>query len=120
MKLNEIELISYSNTANTADFILECDFNTANSLNGQKLTVTSNDETVAVFGGYNLTSLSIANNGYTHAQFTMALEPDTAQAIEAIKDNQAITHENQKELQTQIDELAGGLIEIAEIIAEGM
>lgn len=119
MDLNGINLISYNNYGSTADFVLECSFDEAMSINGDELIVMSDGNKIAVFGGYHLTALEITPKGYTRAAFEMDLDPETEKAIKAIMENQRIHDFKAEDIQAQVDELAAGLMDIASIIAEG-
>lgn len=118
MKLNDVELISYDHSGATANFILECSFAEATTLDGEELAITSGKDEVAVFGGYHITGLEKVGD-YTRATFFMTVEPNTEQALQAIQQNQAIQTKTAADIQEQVDEIAGGLAEIAQIIAEG-
>ena len=118
MKLNGIELISYDHSGANANFVLECSFAEATALDGEELTIKSGNAKVAVFGGYRLTGLTKVKD-YVRASFAKALEPNTEQAISALEQNQAIHAKTAADLQEQVDELGAGLMEIANLVAEG-
>lgn len=118
MKLNGIELISYDHHGATANFVLECSFAKAATLDGEELIVTSNDDEIAVFGGYHITGVEKVGE-HTRASFFKTVEPNIEQDIKAIQQNQVIQTKTATDLQNQIDELGSGLMEIATIISEG-
>ena len=93
MELNEITCIGYKQTGNTVYFDLECDFETANALDGEELKVTADGEDMAVFGGYQLVGLEKSGE-YTRAKFAQALEPNTEQVLSAIQKNLEIANKN--------------------------
>ena len=93
MELNEITCIGYKQTGNTVYFDLECDFETANALDGEELKVTADGEDMAVFGGYQLVGLE-KDGEYTRAKFAQALEPNTEQVLSAIQKNLEIANKN--------------------------
>ena len=123
MKLNGIGLVSYKEKANEVTFTLECGLADALALDGQKLTITSQDSDYKVYAGYNVMSVGIQGE-YTQMRAYRKLEPDTAAAINAADANanaaiaraDALAAEN-AELQAQVEEQAGAITELAEIVA---
>ena len=84
MQLNSINLISYSESQNEATFVLDCDLATALALDGQTLTITSDDEPYKVFAGYGVMSVGVQGE-YTAMRCVRKLDDATAQAIAALE-----------------------------------
>lgn len=100
MKLNDIELVGFAPAdatavaGNTVSFVLVSDIAGATALDGQELKVTDGETDIAVFGGYELTGVERVSSDHVRATFARALEPNTAQAIQAIEKNAVIANVN--------------------------
>ena len=124
MQLNNIELISYNEMLNEATFILKCDLSTALALDGQILTITSQNKEYKIFAGYNVMSVGVQGD-YTALRVYRKLEADTEAAINAadanaktaIAEAESLKAEN-ADLQAQVEEQALAIEELATMLAE--
>lgn len=83
MQLNGIELSTYSEKANECTFLLDCSLGAALSLDGQTLTVTSGERTVAIFDGYSVCGVEVAGE-YTRMTAVRKLDEATEAAINGL------------------------------------
>lgn len=119
MKLNEIELVNYDEQANEVVFVLDGTISDSAALDGETLTITDGEETVKVFAGYYAMSVGIEGK-YVVARFRRALDDSTEAAINALDENVRNMEAGSVDQQSQIDEIAGAIEELAELIAELM
>lgn len=84
MQLNGIELSTYNPKGNEVTFLLACSLGAALSLDGQTLTVTSGERTVAIFAGYSVCGVEVAGE-YTRMTAVRKLDEATAVAIEGLE-----------------------------------
>lgn len=89
MKLNNLELSTFNSKENTVQFVLEagCTLEQALELDGQTLTVTSNDEPYAVFDGYVAIGVKYNESKQVIADFMRKLDDSTAEAINSLQTN---------------------------------
>lgn len=83
MQLNGIELSTYSEKANECTFLLDCSLGAALSLDGQTLTVTSGERTVAIFSGYSVCGVETQGD-YTRMTACRKLDEATEAAISGL------------------------------------
>ena len=113
MRLNGIELISYSDNLNESTFVLDCSMEKALTLNNEPLwKITSGNETHKVYGSYTVVSVS-RDGEYVHVTAVRELEPDVKASIEAINSNISQLESSTQDQQTQIDEIADAIVELA-------
>lgn len=107
MQLNGIELSTYNPRANEVTFLLSCTLGAALSLDGQTLTVTSGERTVAIFDGYQVCGVETAGE-YTRMTAVRKLDEATAQAIEGLDANVAALGKQNDETAAVLAALLGG------------
>lgn len=83
MQLNNIPLSTYSTKANEVTFLLSCTLGAALSLDGETLTVTSGERTVAIFDGYTVCGVEAAGE-YTRMTAVRKLDEATEAAINGL------------------------------------
>lgn len=93
MKLNGLDLSSFAEQANEVAFVFPPTVTPAQviALDGQTLTITSNDEDYRTYGGYSLMSAGWASQekDATTGRFFRALSDQTDAAITALDENVA-------------------------------
>lgn len=104
MKLNGIELSTYSTRANEATFLLSCTLGAALSLDGETLTVTSGERTVAIFDGYSVCGVEVAGE-YVRMTACRKLDEATEAAINGLDANVAALAEADTAINDQINAL---------------
>lgn len=104
MQLNTIPLSTYNPKANEATFLLSCTLAEALALDGQTLTVTSGERTVAVFAGYAVTAVETAGE-YTRMTACRKLDEAMAAAITGLDANCAALAEADTAINDQISAL---------------
>jgi murein L,D-transpeptidase YafK len=107
MKLNNIPITTYSDQSNQVTVLLNATFDTVQALDGQTLTIhgdNSQDDVVAVFGGYELVSMTKSGDNVS-ARFQRVLEADTKAAIEAQAQNVRVLQSAQEDTDAAICEL---------------
>lgn len=96
MKLNTLEVISYSPNPTDLTFILDCTKQEAlEQTSGKSLILKAGDATIGIWEGFTVTGVvdtySTSSDGsiktYTRLMAARALEPDTASAILSIEKN---------------------------------
>lgn len=101
MQLNSIELISYAHQSNEVTFILDCTLGAALSLDGQTLTVTSGERTVAIYDGYAVCGVEVAGD-YVRMTACRKLDEATEAAISGLDANVAALAEADTAINDQI------------------
>jgi murein L,D-transpeptidase YafK len=107
MKLNNIPITTYSDQSNQVTVLLNATFDTVQALDGKTLTIhgdNSQDDVVAVFGGYELVSMTKSGDNVS-ARFQRVLEADTKAAIEAQAQNVRVLQSAQEDTDAAICEL---------------
>lgn len=107
MKLNNIPLSTYNPKGNEVTFLLDCTLGAALSLDGQTLTVTSGERTVAIFDGYQVCGVETAGE-YTRMTACRKLDEATAQAIEGLEAADAELGKQNDETAAVLAALLGG------------
>lgn len=107
MQLNGIELSTYSEKANECTFLLDCTLGAALSLDGQTLTVTSGERTVAIFDGYSVCGVETQGD-YTRMTAVRKLDEATAKAIEGLEAADAELNKQNDETAAVLAALLGG------------
>ena len=94
MKLNELTLGGYSARGDEASFSLDgCTIEDAAALDGEKLTVTNDEgETVEVFEGYSVASISVSGDS-VRVRLIRKVEESAEAAIRALEENVRIVRE---------------------------
>lgn len=89
MKLNNLELSTFNSKGNVVQFVIEKGFTLEQvlELDGQTLTVTSNDKPYAVFDGYVAVGVKYNESEQVIAEFMRELNDSTAEAIGALQTN---------------------------------
>lgn len=104
MQLNNIPLSTYNPRANEVTFLLQCSLGAALSLDGQTLTVTSGERTVAIFDGYNVCGVEQAGE-HTRMTAVRRLDEATAEAINGLDAATAALAEADTAINDQISAL---------------
>lgn len=104
MQLNNIPLSTYSEKANECTFLLDCSLGTALSLDGETLTVTSGERTVAIFAGYEVCGVETQGE-YTRMTACRKLDEATAAAIEGLEASDKALAEADTAINDQISAL---------------
>lgn len=117
MNLNEIELVNYAEQANEVVFVLDSTIQEVAALDGETLTITDENGVVKVFAGYRAMSIGIEGKNVV-ARFRRALDDSTNAAINALDENVRNMEADSADKQSQIDEIAGAIEELAAMIAE--
>lgn len=107
MKLNGIELSTYNPRANEVTFLLSCTLGAALSLDGQTLTVTSGERTVAIFDGYQVCGVETAGE-YTRMTAVRKLDEATEAAINGLDANVANLSKQNDDTAAVLATLLGG------------
>ena len=86
LKVSDIAIVNYKPSGNRVVITFKTsDYQEISALDGQELTVVSNeDEQVAVFGGYHLTSMEKNLEGNIKAVFIKNLDPDVKAVVDSI------------------------------------
>jgi hypothetical protein len=107
MKLNNIPITTYSDQSNQVTVLINGTFDQVQALDGETLTIhgdSSQDDVVAVFGGYELVSMTKSGDNVS-ARFQRVLEADTKAAIEAQAQNVRVLQSAQEDTDAAICEL---------------
>lgn len=107
MQLNGIELSTYNAKANEVTFLLACTLGAALSLDGETLTVTSGERTVAIFAGYAVTAVETAGE-YTRMTAVRKLDEATAAAIAGLEAADKEINEQNDDTAAVLAALLGG------------
>lgn len=107
MQLNNIPLSTYNPRGNEVTFLLDCTLGAALSLDGQTLTVTSGERTVAIFAGYSVCGVEAAGD-YTRMTAVRKLDEATAAAIEGLDANVAALESRTTDSEAAINALLTG------------
>ncbi|MDN0064885.1 hypothetical protein [Collinsella ihumii] len=106
MQLNELEIVGRCADEDRICFELDCDWDDAAALNGQKLTVADGGKTVEEFYGYKLHSIDESSDGTLYCWFALKLDDATKESIAQISES---VNSIQKDLQSA--SLAFGLVD---------
>lgn len=107
MQLNNIPLSTYNAKGNEVTFLLECSLGAALSLDGQTLTVTNKDKTVAIFAGYSVCGVETAGE-YTRMRAVRKLDEATEAAIAGLEATDAELSKQNDETAAVLATLLGG------------
>ena len=107
MQLNGITLSTYNPKANEVTFLLDCSLGAALSLDGQTLTVTSGERTVAIFAGYEVCGVE-KQGDYVRMTACRKLDEATAAAIAGLEAADKEINEQNDDTAAVLAALLGG------------
>lgn len=107
MQLNNIPLSTYNTRANEVTFLLSCTLGAALSLDGETLTVTSGERTVAIFAGYSVCGVEVAGD-YVRMTACRKLDEATEAAINGLDANVAALESRTTDSEAAINALLTG------------
>lgn len=87
MQLNGLEIVGRCADEDRICFELDCDWDNAAALNGQKLTVTDDGETVEEYYGYKLSAVDESSDGTLYCWFGLKLDDATKESIAQISES---------------------------------
>lgn len=119
MQLNSLELTSYSEVRNEVSFAFPGTVSPSSvmALDGQTLTITSQDKDYKTFAGYSLMSVGYADQSKqsVRARFFRALTPETDKAITGLDANVTALDKNVSDLGQRTGTVESALATLAGI-----